>query len=81
MLYNLQASGAKTFLLTNSEWKYTNQVNQPSMFAEGIVAARIIITLGFFQTVVNDVVPVPVFVFRTCTGTACELRHLFWTNF
>ena len=26
MLYNLQASGAKTFLLTNSEWKYTNQV-------------------------------------------------------
>ena len=26
MLYNLQKSGAKTFLLTNSGWEYTNQV-------------------------------------------------------
>jgi len=26
VLYNLQASGAKTFLLTNSDWKYTNKV-------------------------------------------------------
>lgn len=26
MLYNLQKSGAKTFLLTNSEWEYTDKV-------------------------------------------------------
>ena len=26
MLYNLQKSGAQTFLLTNSGWEYTNQV-------------------------------------------------------
>ena len=26
VLYNLQKSGAKTFLLTNSGWEYTNQV-------------------------------------------------------
>ena len=26
VLHNIQKSGAKTFLLTNSEWEYTNKV-------------------------------------------------------
>ena len=26
VLYNIQKSGAKTFLLTNSEWEYTDKV-------------------------------------------------------